>query len=163
MVENATAVIVDHDDQRIAPAGQGQAAKVMLAGQVAEQGNDTAMRLGDAHGHRDVAVDAAGATIAVEMNSVLPAAGITVELPDGQRITDEQGRVFGQFVNQHTDMAGIFICLADPFLFGEGGKPVIGGGADILPSNAWQNRLASVRSKSLIRLAGSLQRGHGST
>ena len=43
VVENAAAAVVDRNNHRIAAGGQGQAAEVVLAGQVAEQGDDAAV------------------------------------------------------------------------------------------------------------------------
>ena len=58
-----------------ATAGSRQTTQIVLAGQVAEQGDDAAMHGGDAHGGRDVAVDAAGTTVGIHVQSLGDMAG----------------------------------------------------------------------------------------
>lgn len=66
------------------------------------------MHGGDAHCRRDVAVDAAGATVAMEQQRLVTAAGMTVQLPDGQRIADEDGGICRKFVNQDADVPCVY-------------------------------------------------------
>ncbi len=97
MVENAAATVVDRNDDGIAPLCQRQAAEIVLAAEVAEQGDDAAMYGGQPKCGRDVTVDAAGTPVAVESQGFVAATGSTVEFPDGQRIADEQRRIGRQF------------------------------------------------------------------
>jgi len=103
-VENAAATVVDRDDDSIVPGGERQAAQVVLGAQVAKQGDDPAMGGGNAEGGRDVAIDAAGAAVAMEVQGFVTTPGMGVELADdvlnflAQRIRTNVRRLEGALV-----------------------------------------------------------------
>lgn len=49
VIENAAATVVDRNDYGIAPLRKRQSAEIVLAGQVAEQGDDASMHCRQAH------------------------------------------------------------------------------------------------------------------
>ena len=99
----------------------------MLAGEVAKQRNDPSMYGGDANRRGNVAIDAAGAAVAKEQERVVAAAGMSVQVPDGQRIADEDGGVCREFVDQNTDVSGAF-SRRSCFQAGKSRMPAVRGG-----------------------------------
>ena len=127
VIENAATAIVDRDDDGIAALREGEAAEVMLAGQVTDHRDDSAMDRGNAEGRRYVAVDAAGAAVPKKEEELVAATGMTVHLAYGQRVADKDRGAGGQFVDQDSDVSGRFQARFG-FKGGETGMPARRGG-----------------------------------
>ena len=107
VVENAAATVVDHNDYGVTSGRQSEAAEIVLAGQVTEQGDDAVMGFAQPERRRDIAVDAAGAPVAVTMDGAAGAAGMRVKPADGQRVADEQRAVSRDFVDQDGNVPSV--------------------------------------------------------
>ena len=115
-VENTATTVVDRNDDDIATLSQRQAAKVVLAGQVAEQRDNPTTRSGDADGCRNVAVNTAGSAIPVKVKTLVATPRFAIQLANGQRVTDENRCIFRQRFDQNRDM-GDDIAEMDASLF----------------------------------------------
>ena len=83
-IENAAAAVVQYDDDGIQSVAAGEGTDVVLAGEVADEGDDRSVNPGDAERGRQIAVNAAGAAIAKEAQGFVTAAGSRIKLADGQ-------------------------------------------------------------------------------
>ena len=96
MLKNATATIIDDDENSIPSLSCYQAAHVMLKSEIAKQGNNTAVPGSNAQCCRNVAIDSAGTAISKENQGFFIAAGMTIKGPNRQGVADKNRTIFGK-------------------------------------------------------------------